>query len=86
MAKKKARRKKAAPKRKVAKRCACKKSPKLENMKLSTLRTKAKQIDNAIAKKAGKLGVTKRKRSGHSSAEFHGPIHRPHVGAHEFSD
>lgn len=87
MAKKKARSRKKAPKRKAAKRCACKKSPKLENMKLTTLRTKAKQIDSAIAKKTGKLGVTKRSRgSRRASSEFHGPIHRPHVGAHEFSD
>lgn len=84
MAKKKARRKKTAPKRKVAKRCACKKSPKLENMKLSTLRTKAKQIDSAIAKKQKGLGVTKRKRGG--SRTFIGPVHRPHVGSHEFED
>jgi len=86
MARKKTRKK--AAKRKVAKRCACKKSPKLENMKLSTLRTKAKQIDSAIAKKQKGLGVTKRSRGGsrRASAEFHGPIHRPHVGAHEFSD
>ena len=70
-------------KRKVAKRCACKKSPSLANMKLSTLRAKAKQIDSAIAKRTKTVGVTKRSQK---SAEFHGPIHRPHVGSHDYAD
>lgn len=76
------RRKKKA-KRKVAKRCACKKAPNLANMKLSTLRAKAKQIDNAIAKKTKAVGVTKRSRK---ASEFIGPVHRPHVGSHEYAD
>ncbi len=77
--KKKATRKKAARKAK----CHCKKAPSLANMKLTTLRTKAKQIDSAIAKKTGSLGVSKRKRA---PAEFHGPVHRPHVGSHDYAD
>jgi hypothetical protein len=50
-------------------------------MKLTTLRTKAKQIGAAIEKKVGHLGVSKRK-----GAEFHGPVHRPHVGSHDYAD
>lgn len=53
------RRKKKA-KRKVTKRCVCKKQPNLANMKLSTLRKKAKQIDSAISRKTTNLGVVKR--------------------------
>lgn len=74
--KKKATRKKAARKAK----CHCKKAPSLANMKLSTLRTKAKQIDSAIAKKTGHLGVSKRRKA------VHGPVHQPHVGSHDYAD
>lgn len=80
------RRKKKTARKTSAKRkakCHCKKAPSLANMKLTTLRTKAKQIGAAIEKKTGHLGVSKRKAA---RAEFHGPVHRPHVGSHDYAD
>ncbi len=50
-------------KRKKAKKkskCHCRKTPKLENMMLKTLRAQSKKIEKAIEKKTGHLGIVKR--------------------------
>lgn len=73
------RRKKKAARKTAAKRkskCHCKKAPSLANMKLTTLRTKAKQIGAAIEKKVGHLGVSKRKKSVVRAAD------KPNPGTH----
>jgi hypothetical protein len=46
--------------KKAKKKCHCRKTPKLENMMLKTLRAQSKKIEKAIEKKTGRLGIVRR--------------------------